>query len=239
MTLRRSALGTVTSRIAHGLRLLSNGRGPAGKGGFTLIEILVVVVIVGVISAGILLSVTLTGRDRELEKESERLVTLVNYAREQAELQTRDYGLLFYDDGYQFVAYDVRREVWRDVYEDDALRLRKLPDGLGLKLVVEARPVVLVPTAESKPTAKSTPKPDVKSLKDVTSLKDLSATTSKDTSLSLKDVKPTTPQVIIFSNGDLTSFEIRVEREDGVRSVTLTQDEKGQFIAKPMVERTT
>ncbi len=165
--------------------------------GFTLIELLVVVVIIGVVSAGILLSVNLTGRDSELEKESNRLLALVNYAREQAELQTREYGLLIRDDGYEFLTYDVRRSLWRDVYEDDALRDRNLPEGLGMKLTVEARPVVL-----TKPT----------------------------------DAKDKTPQVMIFSNGDLTTFEATVEREGGVRSITLTEDDKGQVIAKPLVE---
>ena len=105
--------------------------------GFTLVEILVVLLIIGVISAAVLLSVNVTGRDRDLEKESERLLALVNYAREQAELQTREYGLIFHDDGYQFVAYDPRRGVWREVYEDDSLRLRKLPDGLDFTLEYE------------------------------------------------------------------------------------------------------
>ena len=165
--------------------------------GFTLIEILVVVVIIGVIAAGVVLSVSLTGRDNELEKEGNRLLTLVNYAREQGELQTRDYGLLVQPDGYEFVAYDVRRGGWRSVFEDDALRERKLPDGLDLKLVVEGRPVVL-----RRPS----------------------------------DAKDKTPQVVIFANGDLTSFEITVEREGGVRSITVVQDDKGQVVAKPMVE---
>ncbi|TLY61080.1 MAG: type II secretion system protein GspH [Gammaproteobacteria bacterium] len=169
----------------------------ARQRGFTLIEILVVVVIIGVIAAGVVLSVSLTGRDNELEKEGNRLLTLVNYAREQAELQTRDYGLLLQQDGYEFVAYDVRRGGWRSVFEDDALRERKLPDGLDLKLVVEGRPVVL-----RRPS----------------------------------DAKDKTPQVVIFANGDLTSFEITVEREGGVRSITVVQDDKGQVVAKPMVE---
>jgi type II secretion system protein H len=158
---------------------------------------LVVVVIIGIVSAGILLSVNLTGRDTELEKESDRLTALFTYAREQAELQTREYGILFRDDGYEFLTYDVNRQLWRDVYEDDALRDRNLPEGLGIKLSVDSRPVVL-----TKP----------------------------------KDSKDKAPQVIIFSNGDLTTFEVTVEREGGVRSVTLSQDEKGQVVAKPMVE---
>jgi general secretion pathway protein H len=173
-------------------------RAAAAAAGFTLLEILVVVVIIGVICAGMLLSVSLTGRDHELEKESDRLLALFTYAREQAELQTREYGVLFQDDGYEFLAYDVRRAAWRSVFEDDALSARKLPDGLGVKLSVEARPVVL-----NRP----------------------------------KDATDKTPQVMIFSNGDLTSFAATLERDGGVRSVTLTQNDKGEVIEQPMEEQ--
>ncbi len=146
--------------------------------GFTLIEILVVVVIIGILSAAVLLSVNLTGRDRDLEKESDRLLSLVNYAREQAELQTREYGVIFHDDGYQFVAYDTRRGLWREVYEDESLRLRKLPDGLDFKLMVDARPVILTPTS----SIKQTKKPDkAKALKDINSLKDAASLKSAPT----------------------------------------------------------
>lgn len=164
--------------------------------GFTLIEILVVVVIIGILSVGFLLSVNLTGRDADLEKESQRLTALINYAREAAELQTREYGILCQEDSYQFLSYDARRGIWRSAEDDDSLRSRKLPAGLSLKLVVEGRPVVL-----HTQTAKAT----------------------------------LSPQVMIFSNGDLTAFELTVARE-GVRSVTVTQDDKGQVITKPIVE---
>ena len=180
-----SATGTSATRPAR----------PAAAG-FTLIEILVVVLIIGVISAGVLLSVSLAGRDSDLEKESDRLLALFTYAREQAELQTREYGILFQDDGYEFLAYDTRRAAWRSVFEDEALAPRKLPDGLGFRLTVEARPVVL-----TRPN----------------------------------DSKDKTPQVMIFSNGDLTSFAATLERDGGVRSVTLTEDDTGQVIEQPLV----
>jgi general secretion pathway protein H len=221
---------------------VSTARSPARSRGFTLIEIMIVVVIIGVISATVLLSINLTGRDKDLDKESDRLLTLVNYVREQAEMQTREFGIVVHDDGYQFVAYDTRRRLWREIYEDDVLRQRKLPDGLDFKLVVDARPVVLVATGEVKPPdpkdkKKTKTLADVKSLDDAgSSLKDAGGKKLGDDSGTLGDVKKIVPQIMIYSNGDLSSFEITMEREGGVRSVTLAIDDKGVVIAKPMVE---
>ncbi len=174
-------------------------RARSDTGGFTLIEILVVVVIIGVLSAGLLLSISLTGRDRDLEKEGDRFFTLLNYAREQAELQTREYGVILQDDSYEFVSYDMHRGIWRSIFEDDVLRLRHLPYGLNFKLIIDTRPVVL-----KKPA----------------------------------DAKDKTPQLMIFSSGDLTQFKVTIEREGGEHSLTIVQDEKGNIVEQPMVDTT-
>jgi type II secretion system protein H len=220
-------------------------RSRARSSGFTLVEIMVVVVIIGVISATVLLSVNLTGRDRDLEKESDRLLALVNYTREQAEMQTRDYGIVMHDDGYQFVAYDTRRGLWREVYEDEALHLRMLPGGLDFKLIVDARPVVLQSTGEIKqPDLKDKKKAkslaDIKNVTDATGLKDAGGRKmGTDDASTLEQVKKIKPQILIYSNGDLSSFEITLQREGGIRSITLAQDDKGALILKPMVETRT
>lgn len=60
-----------------------------------------------------------------------------------------------------------------------------------------------------------------------------------DDKSTLEQAKKIAPQVMIFANGDLSSFEVTLERDAGIRSVTIALDEKGQVIAKPMVETKT
>jgi hypothetical protein len=43
---------------------------------------------------------------------------------------------------------------------------------------------------------------------------------------------------MIFSSGDLTQFEVTLEREGGIRSITITADDKGVLVEKPMVDTT-
>jgi general secretion pathway protein H len=182
---------------------------PARLAGFTLLEILVVVLIIGIVSAGILLSLNFAGKDTALETESKRLLSLTKYARDQAELQTRNYGILFSQNGYEFVVYDVRQGTWRPVYEDDALRARTLPSGLDFKLVVDARDIVLRDRMPSAPASDS----------------------DSDSSASAF-----APQVMIFSSGDLSSFSVTLERASAGRSITLDENQDGDIVEKPMLE---
>ena len=173
--------------------------------GFTLIELLVVVLIIGITAVTVVLSVSITGRDAELEKESERLYALVNYAREKAELQTREFGLFCHDTDYEFLTYDARKSLWRSMDEDESLRLRELPPGLTLRLIVEGRPVVLKRRQEE--TKAIDPKEQEKRDKD------------------------RVPHVMIFSNGDLTPFRLTVEREDAGRSIAMASNDQGKIEA--------
>lgn len=213
--------------------------------GFTLLEILIVVLIIGVVTAGMLLSMSFAGKDTELETESKRLLSLMDYAREQAELQTRDYGIFFGEHGYEFVAYDVRTGAWRPVFEDDALRRRDLPSGLEFKLVVDARPIVLtddmnIPSGK-KPDSGSSfqPHPLPGAAKgagsDSDSDSDASSDSDSNSDSDSDSGKSFAPQVMIFSSGDLSSFSITLDRAAAGRSITLGENRDGNIIEKPMV----
>jgi general secretion pathway protein H len=157
--------------------------------GFTLIELMVVVFIIGLVAAATLLSFGGERRDTELEQEAQRLDALFDYAREQAELQTRDYGFRVNNKSYSFVVFDVIANEWRAADEDDALRAREFPEGIEPQVVVEGRAIVL----------------DVKKK---------------------KDIEDFTPQVMIFANGDLSSFEVALKREGADARARIYTDEQ-------------
>ena len=156
--------------------------------GFTLIEIMIVVFIIGLITAAAVITFGGDRRDTELDKEAQRLDALFDYVREQAELQTRDYGFRVNAMGYSFVTFDVLQNQWREAGEDDALRLRAFPEGILPEVVVEGRAIVL---DRKEP--------------------------------SVKDFKP---QIMIFANGDLSSFEVSLQREGGSDRARIYSDEE-------------
>ncbi|MGH8227715.1 MAG: type II secretion system minor pseudopilin GspH [Steroidobacteraceae bacterium] len=132
--------------------------------GFTLVEILVVCAIIAVVAAGAVLSLAALGADRELSTETDRLVDLMNFARDRAGLETREFGLLCTSDGYQFLEFDPRTRLWEDLPADGALRARKLPGGVTLSLSIENQSVTLETAAETRERVKTDPealKPDI------------------------------------------------------------------------------
>jgi general secretion pathway protein H len=111
--------------------------------GFTLLEVLVVVVIVGIISGMAVISVRVLGGDHEMDQEAARLQAILTQAREDAMLVGSDVGLWVDPHGYAFLRYASRRERWEPVLEDPLLRDRTLPDGLTASLRLEGSDVKL------------------------------------------------------------------------------------------------
>ena len=111
--------------------------------GFTLIEILVVVVIAGIVSSIVLLSMGVLRDDRDLQREVYRMASLIELAADEATLQGRDFGIEILRSGYRFVEYDPYTDRWVDIIGDDVLRQRSLPDGFEFDLFVEDRRISL------------------------------------------------------------------------------------------------
>ena len=130
------------------------------QSGFSLLELLVVVFIIGVLSTMFTLSVGLTGSDQELETETDRLIAVVQLASDEAIMQGRELGMRFYPDGYEFATFQEDFVEYYDVEKSDSpgeqdnpeeqdqsqwivlgneaiLGQRSLPDGILLELEID------------------------------------------------------------------------------------------------------
>ena len=194
--------------------------------GFTLVEILVVIVIIGIVTVGAMLSMSFLGSDRQMGAEADRLAALINYAEEQANLQTRELGLYCTSSGYRFLTFDARSNLWVPVTGDDALRTRQLPDGLQLKLNVDGQDVVLKDQMPPLPPPGSAPGSYPGSYP-AASLPPalLLSSSAPDPQSQLQ------PQVMIFSNGDLSTFHIQLSRDGSDHVVVVNPDAQGRVSA--------
>ncbi len=113
--------------------------------GFTLLEILVVLVIIGVMVSMATLSLGVLGVDRQTEEETRRFWAVVRQAREEAELQAIDVAIFVGQTDYEFMRFDTRRNEWQPIVDDKLYEQRALPEGLRFRLWLENREVVLKP----------------------------------------------------------------------------------------------
>jgi general secretion pathway protein H len=129
--------------------------------GFTLVEILVVVVIMAVVISLAVLSIGVTGRDTQLDEESRRIEGLVDLLHERALLEGRDFGILVEPAGYEFLVYDTTRSLWRPFNDEHEFRHRELPKGVTFQLELDSQVVVLKPIDRKGASDGAPPAPQV------------------------------------------------------------------------------
>jgi len=178
-------------------------RRPVGNvGGFTLLELLVVVTIIGLLAGSIVLSTRYINTERELEREVQRLQSLIDLVREEALMQSREFALLFAESGYRFYVYDHLARRWVDPPGDRLLASYSLPEPIRTELRLEGRDLVLEPTLELAARNREGDEEE--------------------------DESPQ-PHVILFSSGEMTAFEAAFYRDFTGGRVILVGDFDGSF----------
>ena len=182
----------------------TSGTGKLSKArGFTLIEILVVIVIVATIVSMALLSIGVAGEDEELDTERKRLMALIETVQDEAMMQGREFGIEFTISAYRFVEYDALARQWAEVPFDDLYRLRTLPEGLEFELRIDDKRV------ELNNDPKKIDDPD-------------------DEPLS-SGVQLYAPHLFVFASGEGTAFELRLWRPQTDAELLLVGDILGQL----------
>lgn len=109
--------------------------------GFTLLEVMVVLVLVGIMTSFALLSAG-GGPKKRLAEEAQRLAGLLQLQQQEAILRGELHGIQFTDSSYTVLLQSVKGD-WQPPPVADTLIHRQLPDDIALTLWVEGQPVSL------------------------------------------------------------------------------------------------
>lgn len=205
---------------------------PAASGltqqGFTLLELLVVVVIVGVLVTFATLSISNRAVNDKLETEAKRLQQLFEIAGEDAELQGIEIGFVFTPQGYLFVA--AQDQQWLPL-DEGPLRARPLPPPMRLWVQVDGR--------EAAPLSEAGLQASIKAarLARDAARKEQSGETSDaaldpvrfDNVAAEKDREALKPQILFLSSGEASDAVVEVSAPGADLAYRLEIDRLGRI----------
>lgn len=123
---------------------------PRRPAGFTLLEMLVVVAIIGIILTFAMLAIGGDRRAEELERESRQFAELLRMGSEQALLRGEEWAVQLAPEEYRFLVYTDAG--WMVLTDDELFRARALARDTRLEVELEGRELALETTREIKPT---------------------------------------------------------------------------------------
>ena len=160
--------------------------------GFTLIEVMVVIVLIGLMASVVQFTVNGNEPEKLLQKESERFAAVFNSAAEFSLLNNVELGLLIEENTYQFLGFDGKK--WQPVAESEILAPYNLPENIIITLSLDDLPLDETPL--------------------INALKENEESDLAFSGSELNEEEKLTPQVYILSGGDLTPFTLRFEFSD-------------------------
>ncbi|MDX1454027.1 MAG: type II secretion system minor pseudopilin GspH [Gammaproteobacteria bacterium] len=175
--------------------------------GFTLLELLVVMVLMAVLSAAAMSTINYAFDEDTAERHSARLAQLITLAAEEALLTGKEMGLRIEDRRYSFYRLDERAGQWVPLDDQKLFVPRSLPDHLALEVSVEGNVTDLSGRSADDDTA-ADPGIDADP--------ETPTATGKDGAPAATSDPEQAPQVLFFSSGQTTPFTLRVrdQRDD-------------------------
>jgi general secretion pathway protein H len=130
---------------ATGIMAGKQKQGYYHQAGFTLLEILIVIVIIAIVLSFSILSIDT--EPEKLDNETDRLTALMEMVAEEAVMNSREYRLLIEEQGYSFQVFQGGK--WQNS-DDEIFRRRQLPEGFYLSAEIENQSMPIASSAEEK-----------------------------------------------------------------------------------------
>ncbi len=193
---------------------MTRGTSPAG---FTLLELMMVIFVVGIIAALAMPNLVLEDDSQALKKSADKLLTLLELQGEEAILTGTQRGLRLFqrqDDGdtsyhYQWMAWASDQGQWLAA-EGQMRQLEGEIRGVGdLVLAVEGQPVEIEQELKARGDRPGS----------------VGETNKKDDKGKKKQLIK--PQAVVFSSGEVTNFDLTMTSSDGELTLVLSGDYDG------------
>jgi len=117
--------------------------------GFTMIELLVVLVLMGLLASVAITTVGSGNQQRELRNEVNRLHAVLRMASEEAVFSNVEIGALIDNDLYEFLTYDEEKKQWVEA-QQSFLKPYSLPDWVTVDFSREDETKTLLGETESQ-----------------------------------------------------------------------------------------
>ena len=99
--------------------------------GFTLIEIMVVVTIIGILTGVIVMNVVTADPQKDLNREAQRLLAVIEMAKDEALFGRQDIGIVVTESGYSFARYGIPEASEEEEQSNLSATNPDLGDGSG------------------------------------------------------------------------------------------------------------
>ncbi|MEL6367718.1 MAG: type II secretion system minor pseudopilin GspH [Pseudomonadota bacterium] len=174
-------------------------------GGFTLFEILAVVIVIGILVAALLPQFGWIRNESPAKQSALELADTIELMRDEAALQGRNFGLRFEPDGYVILDLDPDSGAWLTISDDDFLEPVVLPDDIVMELYIEDREIELEATPEDE------------------------GEEQLDAFGNPMETAEQPPQVVVLTSGEMTPFQLRLDQFGNDEFLQLNADAFGEL----------
>lgn len=201
--------------------------------GFTLFEVMVVMVIISIVTGVTVLSFNTDNSPRELEREAQRFFQVLRLLSDEAVLQNKEFGLEIYDDGYSFLHFDFDSNEWLEFDDLELFRAYLIPESMRLALYAQDIPFELGQRSES--ASQNSQDSDGQNDQGQNSQNSQNSQNQNDESKTEQNQKK--PSVWFLSSGEVTPFEIEFSlQENNIDPYKISVNDLGQLILEDPYE---
>ncbi|WP_354623165.1 type II secretion system minor pseudopilin GspH [Psychromonas sp. MME2] len=165
--------------------------------GFTLLEVMLVLLLMGMISVGVVMTIpsNLTS-EQSVQWQAQRFSTLLQFAEDEAMISGVELGLLFTDNNrYQFAFYDYQSKKWLPIVSKQIQSIFSLPESIEIEYALSGSVWDEVETQDNDDFIDDTYLVDV--------------------DIGEPSVVSLNPQVYVMSSGEVTPFTLTFSAYDG------------------------